>query len=179
MKKWILVVALLAFASSADAGMKIKAGSPSSPLAPNIVLGWAYNPADNSNHAILTANLSGIGFGSLPCFFGGVGIAGAGLDSGFSDLTFAMSVPLATCYVKSVAFQLGWEKPIATQSAQPVDVLGNHTWYFGVGVAFGANPSARAKVWSGKNNPKKAMLNRETEVARLLDLQENAARRAE
>jgi len=171
MKKWVLFLAACFAASALEAGVKVKAGSPSSPLAPNIVLGWSYNPADNTSHAILTANIAGIGFGNLPCFFGGVGIAGAGLDSGFSDLTFAMSVPLATCYVKSVAFQLGWEKPIATSSAQPVDVLGNHTWYFGVGIAFGANPSAKSKIFSGKPKAKNASLD---DTERLLILQADA-----
>lgn len=160
----------------AEAGVKIKAGSPSSALAPNIVLAWAYNPADDTSHAMVTANLAGIKIGSFPCFWGGVGFAGAGLDGAFGDFTFAASVPIMTCFVKNIVIQGGWEKPIAAQqiTAPPAGgvraVLGNHVWYFGVGGSFGANPSAKAKVWSGK--PSAAM--RDKNNQRLLAMQREA-----
>lgn len=172
MKKLLIASLVLAFAASAHAGMKVKAGSPGAALAPNIVLGWAYNPADNTSHAILTANIPGIGFGTLPCFFGGVGIGGAGLDGAFSDLAFVMSIPLATCYVKNISFQAGWEKPIA-QQASPIprvnDDLLNHTWYVGAGFAFGANPAAKSYALSGKRSAA-----RESEVNKLLAMQREA-----
>lgn len=174
MKKLLIVLFVLVLAANASAGMKIKAGSPSSPLAPNIVAAWAYNPSDNSSHALLTANLAGIAFGSFPCFFGGVGIAGAGLDGAFSDFTFGMSIPYVTCYAKNAVFQVGMEKPIAQPTTTNSDLLKN-TFYVGVGFAFGANPSAKSKILSGKPSAS----SRQNEVDKLLALQADARKGGE
>jgi len=171
MKNLLVVLLMFGFATSAGAGMKVKAGSPGTPLAPNIVLGWTYNPATRTSHAILTANLPGIAFGGFPCFIGGIGVGGAGLDGAFGDLAFTMSVPFVTCYVKNISFQVGMEKPLAQQAvASPrlnEDVL-NRNFYFGAGFAFGANPKAKSKILSGKPSA------RANEVDKLLALQADA-----
>lgn len=170
MKRWVLFLVACFAASAVEAGVRVKAGSPSSPLAPNIVGGWAYNPANKTSHAIITANIAGVAFGNFPCFLGGVGIDGRGLDSGFSDFSFGMSVPMVTCYAKSAVFQLGYEKPLA--SSNPQSLL-DHTWYFGVGFSFGANPTAKSRIWSGKPKAKSAHMD-DGEAQRLIALQDSA-----
>ena len=102
----LLAVLSLITTAPAFAGIKVKAGSPGSALAPNIIFGYARSAATaaapSSGHALLTANIAGVKVGNFPVFFGGVGVDLRALDSAFGDFTgVGMSVPLVTCYYKN------------------------------------------------------------------------------
>ncbi len=175
MKKLVLFLVVCFAASAVEAGVRFKTGSPGSALAPNVIVGVSYNNSTKNYNALFSANIAGIALWTTPCFVGGVGVSGTGIGEGaFSDFTFAATVPLVTCYAKNIPFQIGYQKPLA--SSEPQALL-DHTFYFGVGIAFGANPAAKSKIWSGKPGKPKTTstsLDRESEVSRLLALQDSA-----
>lgn len=128
---WPVAIALVSFLGVGSANAQTFEGLTN----PHFGVGASYLLGDQAEdtqriNLFLSATVPGIKIGSYPCYGGGVGLTGGGLDPSLSQISFGVAIPVLTCDLKGgqYGFQVGYARLLTGPEEKPDGVYLNATF---------------------------------------------------